>query len=117
MFKKKNMKQVLYFWLGRFSFHCLNVERDTLSSSYYWFNTGTQENVPALLKIVDWDVKHQRKYKYKGLILNAPITTAADDKFYNIFFIFEKYKVWYFTRIVCQQTILVKHYALFVLFF
>ena len=45
-----------------------------------------------------------------------PITTAADDKFFNIFPRFWKNKVWYFIRIVCQQMILMKYHALFVIF-
>ena len=45
-----------------------------------------------------------------------PITTAADNKFCDIFPNFEKTKVWYFMRIVCQQTILMKYHALFVYF-
>ena len=40
------------------------------------------------------------------------ITNAADDKFCNIFPYFWKKKVWYFMRIVCQQTILMKYCAL-----
>ena len=51
--------------------------------------------------------------KFAGaLTLKAPITTAADDKFFYIFSIFEINKVRYFMRIVCQQTILMKHHAL-----
>ena len=50
------------------------------------------------------------------LTLKAPIMTAADDKFFNIFWIFDKYKVWYNMRIVCQQTILMKYHALLVIF-
>ena len=46
------------------------------------------------------------------LTLKAPITTAADNKFCNIFLNFQKNKVWYFIRIVCQQTILMKYRAL-----
>ena len=56
---------------------------------------------------------------WKGfLTLEAPIMTAADDKFCNIldFPIFQLNKVWYFMRIVCQQTILMKYHALFVIF-
>ena len=34
----------------------------------------------------------------------------------TLFQIFEKNKVWYFMRIVCQQTILMKYHALFVIF-
>ena len=49
------------------------------------------------------------------LTLKAPIKTAADDKFCNIFPIFRKNKVRYFKRIVCQQTILLKYHALFVI--
>ena len=41
--------------------------------------------------------------------------TAADDKFCDIL-IFKKNKAWYFMRIVCQQTILMKYHALFVIF-
>ena len=52
----------------------------------------------------------------KFLTLKAPITTAADDKFWEIFPNFQKNKVWYFMRIVCQQTILMKYHALFVIF-
>ena len=36
--------------------------------------------------------------------------------FATSFLIFEKNKVWYFMRIVCQQTILMKYHALFVNF-
>ena len=50
------------------------------------------------------------------LTLKAPITTAADDKFCAPFPIFDKNKVWYYMRIVCQQTILMKYHALFVIF-
>ena len=50
------------------------------------------------------------------LNLKAPITTAADDKFFDIFPNFRKNKVRYFMRIVCQQTILMKYHALFVIF-
>ena len=35
--------------------------------------------------------------------------------FSTSFLIFETNKVWYFMRIVCQQTILVKYHALFVI--
>ena len=52
--------------------------------------------------------------KIDFLTLKGPITTAADDKFCNVFLIFEN-KV-YFMRIVCQQTILMKYHALFVIF-
>ena len=52
-----------------------------------------------------------------SLTLKAPITTAADNKFCDIFANFQKNnKVWYFMRIVCQQTILIKYHALFVIF-
>ena len=50
------------------------------------------------------------------LTLKAPITTVADDKFYDIFLNFRKNKVWYLMRIVCQQTILIRYHALFVIF-
>ena len=50
------------------------------------------------------------------LNLKAPIMTAADDKFFDIFPNFRKNKVRYFMRIVCQQTILMKYHALFVIF-
>ena len=51
------------------------------------------------------------------LTLKAPNTTAADDKFSNIFPNFQKKnKAWYFMRIVCQQTILMKYHALLVIF-
>ena len=43
--------------------------------------------------------------------------TAVDKKnFATSFLIFDKNKVWYLKRIVCQQTILLKHHALFVIF-
>ena len=51
------------------------------------------------------------------LTLKAPITTAADDKYGDNFPNFWKNKVWYFMRIVCQQTILMKRRALFVFLF
>ena len=53
----------------------------------------------------------------------APIKTAADDKIWHffpnfqiLFLIFRKNKVWYYMRIVCQQSILTKYRALFVAF-
>ena len=36
--------------------------------------------------------------------------------FVAFFLVFDKNKVWYFMRIVCQQTILMKGHALFVIF-
>ena len=51
--------------------------------------------------------------KFLPLTLKAPITTAADDKFCDIFSNFRKNKVCYFMRIVCQQTILMIYHALF----
>ena len=51
------------------------------------------------------------------LTLKAPITTAADDKYGDNFPNFWKNTVWYFMRIVCQQTILMKRRALFVFLF
>ena len=42
------------------------------------------------------------------LTLKVPITTAADDKICDIFTFFDKIKVWYYMRIVCQRTILMK---------
>ena len=51
------------------------------------------------------------------LTLKVPIMTAIDDKFCDIFPNFrKKNEVWYFMRIVCGQTILMKYYALFVIF-
>ena len=47
------------------------------------------------------------------LTLKVPITTAADDKFCDIFPNFRKNNVWYFMRIICQQTILMKYHDLF----
>ena len=58
---------------------------------------------------------------YRG-ILAVPITTAADNKFYNLqqttissFAAFSKItnKEYYCMRIVCQQTILMKYHTLF----
>ena len=45
-----------------------------------------------------------------------PNTAAADAKFCDIFPNFQKNKVWYFMRNVCQKTILMKYHALFVIF-
>ena len=53
---------------------------------------------------------------YSFVTLKAPITTAADDKFWYIFPSFRQNKVWYFMKIICQQTILTKYHALFVIF-
>ena len=50
------------------------------------------------------------------LALKAPVTTAADDKFATSFLILEKNKFGYYMRSVCQQTILMKYHALFVIF-
>ena len=41
--------------------------------------------------------------------------TAADNKLYDLL-IFLKNKVWYFMKIACQKTILMKYHALFVIF-
>ena len=51
-----------------------------------------------------------------SLILKAPIMTAAGDKICDIFPNFRKHKVWYCTRVVCKQTILMKYHASFVIF-
>ena len=50
------------------------------------------------------------------LTLKVPITTAADNKFWDIIPIFDKNKVWYYLRIICKQTIFMKYHALFVIF-
>ena len=51
------------------------------------------------------------------LTLKAPITTAADNKFSDIFLNLQKKNTaWYFMWIVCQQMIPMKYYALFVIF-
>ena len=52
----------------------------------------------------------------RALALKAPITTAADETFWNIFSNFRKNEVWYSMRIVCWQAILKKHHAFFVIF-
>ena len=49
-------------------------------------------------------------------LMSTPITTAADDKFWDILPNFQQKKVQYYIRIVCQQTILMKFHALFVIF-
>ena len=54
----------------------------------------------------------QNKQMINNYIYQAPIRTAADDLFFDIFSIFEKNKVGYYMRIVCQQTMLTKHHAL-----
>ena len=59
---------------------------------------------------------HSYLFVFDALTLKAPITTAAEDKFRGIFPNFEKNKVWYFMRIICQQTILMKYHALFISF-
>ena len=48
--------------------------------------------------------------------LKAPITTAAYNKFCDIFPSFRQTKLLYFMRIVCQQTIYIKYHAFFVIF-
>ena len=48
------------------------------------------------------------------LALKVPIKTAADDKFCGILPNFQKKKVPYFMRIVCQQ-IVMKYHAFFVI--
>ena len=58
-------------------------------------------------------VDHLVAFETLGLTHRAPITTAADDRFGNIFLIFERNKAWYFMR---MQTILMKYHALFVIF-
>ena len=50
-------------------------------------------------------------YKHTELSLKA-----ADDKICDIFPDFRRNKAWYFMRNVCQQTILMKHHALFSIF-
>ena len=73
--------------------------------------------VPILITYkVIW--QHQADHSSLIMIIKAPITTAADDKFCVMIFspIFDKNKVRYYMRIVCQQTILMKYQALFVIF-
>ena len=48
--------------------------------------------------------------------LKAPITTAQTTNFVTSFLIFEKNKALNYMRIVCQQTILMKYHAVFVIF-
>ena len=57
-------------------------------------------------------------YSMPVLTLKAPITTAADDNFCNIFTYFLQKVRYdrYIMRIGCQQTILMKYHALFVIF-
>ena len=74
--------------------HCFRVKK------------GTQ------MKLLAWSHKHSKS----KITLKAPIKTAADDNFYNIFLNFQKNNVCYFMRIVCWQTILMKYRALFVIF-
>ena len=52
----------------------------------------------------------------RALALKAPITTAADETFWNNFSNFRKNEVWYSMRLVCWQAILMKHHAFFVIF-
>ena len=73
----------------------------TLLTIYRW---GNQQ----LCRHGDWGGK--------GLTVKAPITAAADDNFWVIFINFRKNKAWYYMRIVCQQTILMKYHVLFVIF-
>ena len=76
------------------------------------------KNLASLCSWEDW-FEHDKVINPRSdethLNLKAPITTAADDKFCEIFPNFRK-KAWYFMRIVCQQTILMKYHALFVIF-
>ena len=51
----------------------------------------------------------------KTLTFKASITIAVDDTFCDVFPNFRKNKVRFFMRIVCQQTILMKYHALFVI--
>ena len=53
--------------------------------------------------------------KWLVLTLKAPITTAANNQYCDIFHNFRNNKV-YFMRIICWQTILMKYRALFVIF-
>ena len=57
----------------------------------------------------------QNNRQNSTLTLKAPITTAADDTFYDIILNFQnkKYDV---MRIVCQQTISMISHAFFVIF-
>ena len=52
---------------------------------------------------------NEDKCLFDCLTLKASITTEADDKFWDT-----KNKVWYYMRIVCQQTILLIYHPLFV---
>ena len=56
--------------------------------------------------------EHSEQTLSLALTFKAPITTAAAVSFP----IFDKNKVWYYMRIVCQQLILMKYHALFVIF-
>ena len=59
----------------------------------YWFSVAKIENSP---------LRRQSQLQQKK-------------NFTKSFPIFEKNKVWYFMRIVCQQTIIMKYHALFVI--
>ena len=50
----------------------------------------------------------------ESLILKAPIATATDDIFCDIFSNFRKYKVWY--SMIFHETIFMKYHTLFVIF-
>ena len=83
------------------------------NSSLHWLNRSQNFDYRIALTFLFYI---QTCGRWHGLTLKAPITTAADNKFCNIFLNFQKNKVWFFLRIVCQQTILVKYQALFVIF-
>ena len=53
---------------------------------------------------------------HQRLTLEAPIMTATGDKLCDISPNSWKIKAWYFMKIVCWQTILMKYHALFVIF-
>ena len=53
---------------------------------------------------------------FSWLTLKVQSWLQQTTNFVTSFLIFEKNKVWYFIRIVCQQTILMKCHALFLIF-
>ena len=94
----------------------------SLSGSKLWHTDSVPEFFFFKKLVLKKVSRGQRKHKnypackrVKHVTLKAPQLQQTTN-FGTSYLIFEKNKVWYFMRIVCRQTILMKYHGLFVFF-
>ena len=86
-----------------------------------WESSPTNDLHEILLGYLQVKVNYfqNKAYHFKGDLSDYPLKRQSRLQQTTNFvksLILEKNKVWYFIRIVCQQTILMKYHALFVIF-